>query len=266
VRNIAPYTAKPWPARWAIRSFVLVLAAPLAFATASPAAAAELLVSAAASLTNAFRDIGKVYEAEHGGSRVTFNFAASDVLLAQISQGAPADVFSAADEDTMDRAEREGLLLPGTRRDFAGNRLVLIVPTGRQPISSLGELVLPRFGRIAMGGPRTVPAGRYAKAALDRAQLWEKIEPRCVFALNVRQVLDYVAREEADAGFVYATDAAVMSDKVKIALDVPTPTPVRYPVAVARGSRNALEARAFIDLLGSEAARKILASYGFAAP
>src|SRR5207253_1575675 len=153
-----------------------------------------------------------------------------------------------------------------TRRDFAGNRLVLIVPAGRQPISSLGELTTSRFGRIAMGSPRTVPAGRYAKAALDRAQLWERIESRCVFALNVRQVLDYVAREEADAGFVYATDAAVMSDKVKIALDIPTPTPVRYPVAVVRGSRYAGEARAFVDLLRSEAARKILASYGFAAP
>ena len=253
-------------ARWAVRRFVLVLAAPLAFATISSAFAAELLVSAAASLTNAFRDIGKVFEAEHGGSRVTFNFAATDVLLAQISKGAPADAFAAADEDTMDRAEREGLLLPGTRRDFAGNRLVLIVPAGRQPISSLGELTTSRFGRIAMGSPRTVPAGRYAKAALDRAQLWDRIEPRCVFALNVRQVLDYVAREEADAGFVYATDAALMSDKVKIALEVPTPMPVRYPVAVLRGSRYAGEARAFVDLLGSEAGRKNLASYGFAPP
>ena len=256
--------AKPFTARWAIRG--VVSAALVAFATVSPASGAELLVSAAASLTNAFRDIGKVFEAGHVGSRVVFNFAATDVLLVQISKGAPADVFAAADEDTMDRAEREGLLLPGTRRDFAGNRLVLIVPAGRQPISSLGELTTSRFGRIAMGSPRTVPAGRYAKAALDRVQLWERIEPRCVFALNVRQVLDYVAREEADAGFVYATDAALMSDKVKIALDVPTPMPVRYPVAVLRGSRYPGEARAFVDLLGSEAASKILVSYGFASP
>ena len=188
------------------------------------------------------------------------------LFRSKASVGAPADVFAAADEHAMDRAEREGLLLAGSRTDFAGNRLVLIVPAGHQPMSSLGELALPRFGRIAMGSPRTVPAGRYAKAALDRAALWDRIEPRCVFALNVRQVLDYVAREEADAGFVYATDAAVMSDKVKIALDIPTPTPVRYPVAVVRGSRYAGEARAFVDLLRSEAARKILASYGFAAP
>ena len=213
-------------------------------------------------MTNAFRDIGKLFEAGHVGSRVVFNFAATDVLLAQIAKGAPVDVFAAADEDAMDRAEREGLLLGGSRRDFAGNRLVLIVPAGRELLPSFGELTLPRFGRIAMGSPRTVPAGRYAKAALDRAQLWDRIEPRCVFALNVRQVLDYVAREEAAAGFVYATDAAVMADKVKIALDVPTPLPVRYPVAILRGSRYAGEARAFVDLLGTEPARKILASYG----
>src|SRR6266496_3106933 len=107
--------ARPVTARWAIRGLVCVLAAPLAFATASPASGAELLVSAAASLTNAFRDIGKAFEARNSGSRVIFNFAATDVLLAQISKGAPADVFAAADEDTMDRAEREGLLLAGSR-------------------------------------------------------------------------------------------------------------------------------------------------------
>jgi molybdate transport system substrate-binding protein len=258
--------ARPVTARRAIRSFVIVLAASLGFATASAANGAELLVSAAASLTNAFRDIGKVFEMEHGGSRVTFNFAATDVLLAQISKGAPADVFAAADENTMDRAEREGLVLPGSRRDFAGNRLVLIVPTARPPIANLGELTLPRFGRIAMGSPRTVPAGRYARAALERAQLWDRIEPRCIFALNVRQVLDYVARGEVDAGFVYATDAAVVSDNVKIALDIPTPLPVRYPIAVLRDSRHAGEARAFADLLDTEAARRILASYGFTPP
>ena len=253
-------------ARQAIRNLVFLLTALLAFTVAPQASGAELLVSAAASLTNAFRDIGKAFDAGNSGSHVVFNFAATDVLLAQISKGAPADVFAAADEDTMNRAEREGLLLPGSRRDFAGNRLVLIGPIARPPISSLGELNLPRFGRIAMGAPRTVPAGRYAKAALERAQLWDRIEPRCVFALNVRQVLDYVARGEADAGFVYATDAAVMNDKVKILLDVPTPTPVRYPIAVVRSSRYASEARAFVDLLGTEAAKKILASYGFAAP
>jgi molybdate transport system substrate-binding protein len=233
---------------------------------AMAADASELVVSAAASLSDAFRDIGRSFESTHAGITVAFNFAATDVLLAQISKGAPADVFAAADEESMDRAERDGLLLADSRGDFAGNRLVLIVPIRAAGVAKLDELTLTRFGRIAVGSPRTVPAGRYAKAALDRANLWNTIEPRAVFALNVRQVLDYVARGEADAGFVYATDAALMRDKVKIALDVPTPTPVRYPVAVVRASRQQSEARAFVDALRNEPARKILASYGFTTP
>ena len=227
---------------------------------------AELVVSAAASLTDAFRDIGRAYETSHAGTRVAFNFAATDVLLAQVAKGAPADVLASADEASMDRAEREGLLVPGSRRDFAVNRLALIVPVRAAGLANLDELALPRFARIAVGSPRTVPAGRYAKAALDRAKLWNKIERRLVFALNVRQVLDYVARGEADAGFVYATDAAILRDKVKVALDVPTATPVSYPVAVVRTSRHRDDARAFVDALGAEPARGILAAYGFALP
>ena len=164
----------------------------------------------------------------------------------------------------MDRADREGLTLAGSRRDFAANRLVLIVPAGAPAISDLGALA--RLGRIAIGSPRTVPAGRYARRALERAELWQKVEPRTVFAVNVRQVLDYVARKEVDAGFVYATDAAMMSDKVKVALDVPAPKPVRYTVAVLRKSVHVDEARAFVEALGAPAAQKILAQYGFASP
>lgn len=246
---------------------VLVFACAALLAGAAPiAAGAELVVSAAASLTDAFRDIGRAFEASHAGTRVAFNFAATDVLLAQVAKGAPADVLASADEDSINRAEREGLLVAGSRRDFAVNRLVLIVPARASGVANLDELALPRFGRIAVGSPSTVPAGRYAKGALDRAQLWDKIERRLVFALNVRQVLDYVARGDADAGFVYATDAAIVRDKVKIALDVPTEMPVRYPAAVVRTSRHQGDARAFVDSLGAEPARRILTAYGFALP
>src|SRR5205823_1507388 len=200
-----------------IRSYIAVCAAALAFADVPTASADELVVSAAASLTNAFRDIGRRLADDHPATRLVFNFAATDVLLAQISKGAPVDVFAAADEETMDRADREGLLLAGSRRDFAANRLVLIVPAGAPAIADLAALT--RLGRIAIGNPRTVPAGRYAKAALERAQVWQAVEPHAVYAVNVRQVLDYVARKEVDAGFVYATDAAMMRDKVKVALD-----------------------------------------------
>jgi len=238
----------------------------IALAVCMVANGAELVVSAAISLSDAFRDIGKGFESAHANTTIAFNFAATDVLLAQISKGAPADVFAAADEASMDRAEQEGLLLPGSRHDFAANRLVLIVPSRASAPAKLYDLALPRFARIAVGSPRTVPAGRYAKAALEQAGLWDKIESRCVFALNVRQVLDYVARGDADAGFVYATDAAIMHDKVETALEVPTPTPVRYPVAVVRASRHRGEALAFVDALRAEPARNLLAKYGFAPP
>ncbi|HEY2819278.1 MAG TPA: molybdate ABC transporter substrate-binding protein [Casimicrobiaceae bacterium] len=243
-----------------------VLLGCVALALGTIAQCAELVVSAAASLTDVFRDVGKTFEAVHAGTTLAFNFAATDVLLAQISKGAPADVFAAADEASMDRAEQEALLLPGSRHDFAANRLVLIVPSPGAAPTRLDEIALPPFARIAVGSPRTVPAGRYAKAALEQAGLWNKIEPKCVFALNVRQVLDYVARGDADAGFVYATDATIMRDRVKVVLDVPTPTPVRYPVAVVRASRHPSEALAFVESLRAESARNLLAKYGFASP
>ncbi|HEY4137541.1 MAG TPA: molybdate ABC transporter substrate-binding protein [Casimicrobiaceae bacterium] len=263
MRNIRLYIA----VRKIVRHWggkVLVACVALAFGAA--ANCAEMVVSAAISLSDVFREIGKDFVTTHAGTTIAFNFAATDVLLAQISKGAPADVFAAADEASMDGAEQEGLLLQGSRHDFAANRLVLIVPSAGAAPTKLDEIALPRFARIAMGSPRTVPAGRYAKAALEQAGLWDKIEPRCVFALNVRQVLDYVLRGDADAGFVYATDAAIMRDKVKVALDVPTPTPVRNPVAVVRASRHPGEALAFVESLRGPPARDLLAKYGFAPP
>lgn len=237
--------------------FVCLLAA------AVPAWGDEFVVSAAASLTNAFRDIGRAYEAEHPGTTVAFNFAASDILLAQIAKGAPADVFAAADQATMDRASRDGLVTSATRRDFAANALVLIVPAGAESVSGLSALTTPRFGHIAMGSPQTVPAGRYAKEALEGAGLWTSLEAKFVFAQNVRQVLDYVAREEADAGFVYATDAAIAPGKVKPVLDVATVTPVRYPIAVVKESRHATLAGAFVEFVAGAQGQLILARYGF---
>ena len=230
------------------------------------AVSAELLVSAASSLTNALRDIAPAFEAAMPGTKLEFNFAATDILLTQIAKGAPVDVFVAADDDAMSRAEREGLLLPGSRRDIAGNRLVLIVPAGAATVTALDALAAPRFRRIAVGSPQTVPAGRYAKAALDQAQLWTPLTPKFVFAANVRQALDYVARGEADAGFVYATDALLMPDKVTVTFAVATPTPIRYPAAVIAASRNAALAQAFVAYLGTAPAQQVLARHGFARP
>lgn len=248
----------------AVRSLA---ASAVLFALLGAAEAADLTVSAASSLSNAFRELAPAFEAQNSGTRLLFNFAASDTLLAQIAKGAPVDVFAAADQETLDRAEAQKLLLPGSRRNFAGNDLVLVTPLeGGLAVSSLADLEKPSFKRIALGRPEGVPAGRYAKSALEVAKLWPVVEPKAIYAINVRQALDYAARGEVDAGFVYATDALAQKDKVKIVLLVPTETPIRYPVAAVSGGSKAAEARKFIDYLLSPAGQTVLARHGFRRP
>jgi len=248
------------------RSHYSILASGLlALVLATPAAGGELLVSAAASLTNAFRDLGKRFEAAHAGDTVVFNFAASDVLLAQIDKGAPVDVFASADEETMDRAAANGRVVAATRRDFAANRLVIVVPKGARGVGSIDALGDDAVRRIAIGSPESVPAGRYARDALQRANAWSALEPKLVRAQNVRQVLDYVARGEVDAGFVYSTDAAIMPDRVAVTANVPVPRPVTYPVAVVAGTRQAALAGAFLEFVVGPEGRAVLERHGFVA-
>jgi molybdate transport system substrate-binding protein len=239
----------------------------VAAVVAMPASAADLVVSAAASLRDAFRAMAPVYESVHAGTHLVLNFAASDVLLKQIQQGAPADVFASADEATMDRAAAANVLDAATRRDFAGNTLVLVVGTSATAPARFADLATdPAFPRIAIGNPDSVPAGRYAREALTAAGLWQPLQPRLIPAANVRQALDYVARGEVQAGFVYATDAAIEKDRVRIALRVPTQTPVRYPIAVVRGSAHAAAAGEFVAFVASPDGRAILERFGFDPP
>src|SRR6516162_11671784 len=208
------------------------------------AQAADLTVSAAASLTNAFKDLGPIFEAANPGTKVFFNFGASGALLQQIAKGgAPVDVFVSADEETMDQAQQQGVVQAAQRRNVVSNTLVVIVPsTARTVPMAVGDLAQPGYQRIAVGLPASVPVGRYTKGVLEAAGLWAAIEPKMVGANNVRQALDYVARAEVDAGFVYATDAALMPDKVKVAFAVPTQKPVVYPAAPIAASANAAQA------------------------
>lgn len=233
---------------------------------AAPVQAADITVSAAASLTNAFRDIAPLFEAAHPGSKLQLNFGASGALLQQIAKGAPADVFASADQETMDQATQQGLVKQG-RRDFAANTLVVIVPatTARAP-RAVGDLAQPAYARIAIGLPASVPVGRYTKAVLEAAGLWAAIEPKMIGAHNVRQALDYVARGEVDAGFVYATDAALVAGKVRLALTVPTTKPILYPVAPLAAAPNAVGAQRFVDFLFTPPAQAVLARYGFGKP
>lgn len=246
---------------------ILAVSLALAAVWGPSAHAGDLVVSAAASLTNAFKDVAQAYEKEHAGTKVILNFGASDVLLQQIVKGAPADVFASADQKAMDKAVEEKAVKPESRVDFAANQIVLIVPTdSKANITALKDLTRDDVKRIAYGNPASVPVGRYTQGALQAAGLWDAVQAKSVLAQNVRQSLDYVSRGEVDAGFVFATDAAVMPDKVKVAVRVPSQTPVTYPIAVTARDTAAKEAKSFVAYVMSPAGQEILSRYGFQKP
>jgi molybdate transport system substrate-binding protein len=223
----------------------------------------ELLVSAAASLSAAFKEIGAAFDAANRGTRVSFNFAASGALLQQIERGAPVDVFASADQETMDQAQRRGLVLENSRRDFTANRLVLVVPAGSAlDLKSAADLNGPGVRRVAVGNPAQVPAGRYARDALGPAA-WDALKQRLVYAESVRQALQYASLGEVDAAFVYASDAAAAGDKVRVAATLQTPKPIAYPAAVVAASRRQELARRFVEFLSAPQAQSVLRRHGF---
>ena len=244
-----------------------VLAVGSALAFSPIASAEELTVSAAASLQNVMREIGSAYQSARPGAKIHFNFAASGALLAQIAQGAPADVLATADAETMDRAQAQRLIAVSTRVNFAANELVLVSPLAQPAtVTTLADLSMPAVQRIALGTPTSVPAGRYAQTALERQGLWTTLQPKMVYADNVRQVLNYVGRAEAEAGFVYRTDALVDRAKVRLDLVVPTADRVVYPIAAVAASTQARAATDFVRFVDGPAGRAVLDRHGFARP
>ncbi|RYH70486.1 MAG: molybdate ABC transporter substrate-binding protein [Alcaligenaceae bacterium] len=231
------------------------------------AQAQEIVISAAASLTNAFQAVGQAFEKANPGAKVTFNFAASGALLAQIQQGAPVDVFASADQETMDRATNAKLLVDSSRVDFARNSLVLIVPAAASSVpQKLEDLSAPAYRRLSTGTPSSVPVGRYTVDAVQKAGLTQALEPKWVYGDSVRQVLNYVARGEVDAGFVYRTDATVEREKTRIAFAVPTTTPVSYPIAVVSATKNQAASQRFLSFVRSSQGLQILEGFGFSKP
>ncbi len=243
-----------------------VATASMSWTPSSASAETELLVSAAASLTESFKEIGRSFAAKNPGVKVRFNFAGSGPLLQQIAQGAPVDLFASADQETMDKAEKDGFILPGSRVNFTGNSLVLIAPVNMPAVTGLGDLKSGRVQKIAMANPASVPAGRYAKAALEKQGLWETLAPKCVMGISVKQALEYVLRGEVEAGFVFATDAASAKERVRVVAEISTDRPIVYPAAVVAASANKEKAQAFILYLRSSEAQAILAKYGFTRP
>lgn len=226
--------------------------------------AIDLTVSAAASLTQAFQEIGKQFEAQNPSIKLRFNFAASGTLLQQIVNGAPVDVFASADTDTMDKAVAKGVVNAADSKVFTTNRLVLITPVQADlDLKQLSDLKKPEFKRIAMGLPASVPAGHYAQEAMEKAGMWSDVKDRIISTQNVRQALDYVVRNEVDAGFVYASDAKLMSEKVKVAFQVNTHSPIQYPIAKVAASSQSVAANKFIAFVQSSDGQVVLKKHGF---
>ncbi len=226
----------------------------------------EIIVSAAASLRDAFIETGKDFEKENPGIRVIFNFAASGALVQQIAGGAPVDVFASADEASMDLAEKKGLILKSSRRDFARNTLVLIVPAASAlDIKGVRSLTGNNVTRVAVGTPETVPAGRYAKDILTENGSWDILEKKFIYTNNVRQALDYVSRNEVDAGFVYASDAVVAKGKVRVVSVLKGKRPAVYPIALTAASRQGGPGKKFIEFVLGKGEASLL-KYGFMRP
>jgi len=224
-----------------------------------------IVVGAAISLKESFSELGSIYE-QRTGTKVTFTFGASGELEKQIEAGAPVDVFASASEKEMDELQAKNLIARASRADFARNSLVLVVPVGSKlEVQSFSDLEKPSVTKIAIGNPKTVPAGQYAEQLLRNTQIWPKIDSRLILAENVRQVLDYVARGEVDAGIVYATDVQVAQGRVSVAARAADGdySPILYPLAVIRDSANANAAKAFVDLVLSPEGIQILKKHGF---
>ena len=228
--------------------------------------AVEILVSAASSLTNAFGAIKPAFEAANPGTTLTFNFGASGTLLNQIAQGAPVDVFVSADMKSMDDAVAKNIVDAATRTTFARNELVLAVPKAASKTLTVTDLKKPEVARIGIGNSETVPAGRYARAVLEKENLWQDLQAKLIMAESVRQVLDYLQRGEVDAGFVYATDANQAKEKVAVSAVIPMEKPVLYPVAATASAKNKEAAGKFITFIAGSEGQAILATFGFSKP
>ena len=224
---------------------------------------AEINVYAAASLTDALKEIGAAYQAQSNDS-LFFNFAASSTLARQIEEGAPADIFLSADDAQMDRLQKSGRIDETTRRELLSNSLVIIAAADRALVVGSPAELARRVDRIALADPKLVPAGVYARGYLEKAGVWKELEPKVVPVENVRAVTAAVASGNVDAGFVYKTDAGV-SKKAKIIFEIPAADapPVNYPVALVMQSVPKPDADTFLHYLGSEPAAQVFEKFGF---
>lgn len=250
---------------WLLTAFILILGLKtinplITAAQANP----KLLVSAAASLQDALEEVKQVYQQVNSNVTLNYNFGASGTLQQQIENGAPADVFISAAKKQMDALQQKDLLLANTRRNLLENSLVLIVLKNAPAIKSFQDLTAANIKRIAVGEPRSVPAGQYAEEVFKNLGILDQIRSKLVYGNNVRNVLAAVESGNADAGVVYATDAK-QSNQIKIVVTAPANlhSPIIYPVAVLKNTKNATAAKDYVQFLASDRSFKIFQKYGF---
>ena len=242
--------------------FIWLLAFAIGFGHVS---AAELTVFAAASLTDALKEIAAAYQ-QKSGDKIYFNFGASSTLARQIEEGAPADIFFSADNQKMDRLGRAGLIQASSRIELLSNSLVVVVsPATSLHINSADDL--KQVKSLALADPQIVPAGIYAKKYLEVAGLWSSLKPRVIPTENVRATLSAVESGNVDAGIVYKTDAMI-SRKVRVAYAIPAELgpKIVYPIALTKEARNKFPAAKFLDELKSEKSAEVFRKYGFLTP
>lgn len=246
-----------------------VLVAFLLLAGVHTAQAQDVTLSVAISMKDAVEELGRGFMASRPRVTLRYNFGSSGELQKQIEAGAPVDLFISAAERQMDELVKKNLVVSQSRRIFARNVLTVVKPAdSKVDISKPSNLLDDKVTKIVVGNPKTVPAGQYAEESLKALRIWDRLQPKLVFSENVRQALDYVARGEVDAGFVYTTDAATRAQQVKEAFRPAEDTyrPVVYPVAVVAGAKQAALAQAFLDLLVSRDGQATLARFGFQPP
>jgi molybdate transport system substrate-binding protein len=233
--------------------------------TQATAPATTLLVAAAASLQKPLQEIAPLYHQAHPRQTINYNFAASGALAQQIEQGAPADIFIAAASKPMQALQAKGLLASGMSQDLLTNQLVLITPKPASvALTDFQQLVRPDVQRIAVGEPRSVPAGQYATEVLQNLGILAQVQSKFVFGNNVKSVLTAVETGDVDAGIVYATDAQG-ADRVTVVAtaDAKLHSPMRYPIAVLPSSQLPAESKQYVEFLQGDKATAIFKKYGF---
>ena len=245
---------------------ILVLGSTLfGLAGCSEKAPVTLNISAAASLTDALTEIHTLYTKENSNITITPNFASSGTLQKQIEQGAPCDVFISAAASQMDNLEKGSMIVTESRKNLLNNKVVLVIPADSTlGLTSFNDLTKDIVKKIAIGDPKSVPAGTYGQQAFDKLGITESIQSKLILGSDVRQVLSYVESGDVDAGIVYSTDA-VVSSKVKVVASAPEEINAKivYPVAVIKASQNTDAAQDYIDFLFTAKAKEIFEKFGF---